>query len=134
MIRNRLLGHGTVLKERMSLLNEERMRVFGSIETTLRSTERITTPNNCIPRDIIQVQGGFLFGYNVHLGLKTETQLTDVFQSYTYRDGGFYEGDLSLLADERFMQDFANLYKYYRETRFAKFAVRGPNVYLVFRR
>ncbi|MFT5495544.1 MAG: MoxR-like ATPase [Kiritimatiellia bacterium] len=133
IIRNRLLGHGKELQARLAELNQARQDVFGSIETILKTTERVSTDNNCIPRDIAQVKGGFLFGYNVTLGLKTETQIKDVFSEYALADGELREVELNLLDDPQFKVDFQNLYKFYRETRFVKFARRGPNLYMVFR-
>ena len=46
IIQNRLRTHAEELRERLELLNEQRRTVFGSIETELISTERITTGNN----------------------------------------------------------------------------------------
>ena len=35
-------------------------------------------------------------------------------------------------SDENFRLDFANLYKYYKGTRFSKFAHIGENLFMVF--
>ena len=133
IIRNRLNQQGQDLRARLGRLNEARKEVFGSIETELLGTERITTANNCVPRDMIAIGDHFLFGYNVHLGLRTETKLEDVFSVYGYEGRQFRAGDLSLLDDEQFLSDFRELYKYYKETQFAKFAVIGPYLFMVFR-
>ena len=90
IIRNRLSGHGKELRKRLEELNEARREVFGSIETTLLGTERITTENNCVPRDIFSIGSRFIFGYNVHIGLKSETALSDVFSVYEFRNGTFH--------------------------------------------
>ena len=55
IIRNRLAGHGKELQDRLHKLNEARKEVFGSIETALISTERITTEHNCVPRDMAAI-------------------------------------------------------------------------------
>ena len=55
IIRNRLNGFGKQLRERLEKLNQGRKEVFGSIETVLLNTERITTTNNCVPRDLVAV-------------------------------------------------------------------------------
>lgn len=68
VIKSRLVGHGDDLKARLDKLNTQRKEVFGSIETKLLSSERIITENNCVPRDMAPVDGGFIFGYNVHMG------------------------------------------------------------------
>jgi MoxR-like ATPase len=136
IIRDRLLKHGEDLRKRISKLNESRKEVFGSIETQLVSTERISTENNCIARDIVPLgQNRFLFGYNVHMGLKTEIRFSDVFSLYTYNpeDHTFQkEEQIPFFDHENFRIDFANLYKYYRDTRFAKFAEIGQYIFMVF--
>ncbi len=133
IIRNRLTGHGRELRTRLARLNEARKDVFGAIELAIRTTDRITTPNNCIPRDMVALGGDrFLFGYNVQMGLKSETRLSDVFGLYDYRDGTFHALPLSPIEDERFEKDFKDLYRYYRGTRFAKFSSIGPHLFMVF--
>ncbi|MFP4106207.1 MAG: DNA repair ATPase [Phycisphaerae bacterium] len=133
VIRNRLLSHGKELRSRLEQLNEARKDVFGSIETTLTGSERITTENNCVPRDMVPVGNRFLFGYNVFIGLRSTTNLEDVFAIYEFADHNFTEVGLEMLEDEKFRTDFQNLYKYYKGTRFAKFAVIGPHLFMVFR-
>lgn len=132
IIRKRLLNAGDELRSKLNDLNSSRKEVFGSIETTLLSTERVTTNNNCIPRDIVTIGQSFLFGYNVHIGLRTSTNLADVFSIYTYSDKVFHATSLSLINDKAFQRDFDNLYKYYKDTQFSKFAVLGPFLYMVF--
>ncbi|WP_369683446.1 DNA repair ATPase, partial [Nonlabens dokdonensis] len=99
------------------------------------------TENNCIARDIVTIGKYSIFGYNVHLGLRTEMQLSDVFSIYEFdRDG--VDGDalrfresgnkLNLITDPIFQTDFENLYKYYRNTIFSKFAIMGNYLHMVF--
>ena len=135
IIRNRLNGHGQELRSRLDQLNEGRKEVFGSIETTLLGTERITTPHNCVPRDLVAIGTRFLFGYNVFLGLKSETHLTDVFGIYSFdpEERAFHEQPLDWFEDDRFQKDFADLFRYYKDAKFAKFFVSGPHIYFVFR-
>ena len=134
IIRNRLSQHGQELRKRLGLLNDSRKSVFGAIETKIISTERITTDNNCISRDMIAIGDLFLFGYNVHMGLKTETNPKDVFSIYHYdRTTHSFHNHLDhILNDEQFQRDFQNLYKYYRETKFSKFAILNNHLYMVF--
>ena len=133
IIRKRLLNCGRQLRSRLKQLNEARKEVFGSIDTALLSTERITTDHNCVARDMVSIGGRFLFGYNVHFGLKSETQLSDVFAVYRLTEQTLHPDDLSLLNDSEFARDFRELLRYYRDAVFAKFAVRGPLLYIVFR-
>jgi hypothetical protein len=133
IIRNRLDGQAARLRERLDRLNEARREVFGAIETKLLKTERITTDHNCVPRDMVAIGDHFIFGYNVHLGLKTETDLSDVFAVYAVRDDTFQRQPLDLIADERFERDFKEIYRYYRGSVFAKFSTIGPHLFMVFR-
>ena len=132
IIQSRLQKHKTDLVERLGNLNSSRKEVFGSVETKLIANERINTENMCIARDIVALGNTCLFGYNVHFGLRTEIKLTDVFSIYTYKDERFQEQPLTLINDELFLSDFQNLYKYYRNTFFAKFSVIGNYLYMVF--
>jgi hypothetical protein len=133
IIRNRLNSHAEDLQDRLSQLNDARREVFGSIPTKLISTQRITTGHNCTPQDIVPVGSLFVFGYNVHMGLKKVTELEDVFTVYSFgEDGLFHEVQLDLLKDGTFEQDFFQLYKYYKDTRFSKFHLVGPHLYMVF--
>ena len=121
------------LRGRMAKLNEGRREVFGSIETKLIETARITTEHNCVPRDMVPVGDHFVFGYNVHIGLKSETSAEDVFSVQHFEDQAFHQQDLGLLNQDSFVHDFKQLYKYYKTTEFAKFQVINPHVYLVFK-
>ena len=118
IIKSRLQTHATELRSRLGLLNEERRSVFGSIPTELISTQRITTANNCVAQDIFPLGDQFIFGYNVHLGLKTTTDLADVFGIYKFAEGSMHEQSLDPLSDPQFLKDFAGLYKYYKDTHF----------------
>ena len=134
IIRKRLATQATDLRERMTLLNSRRKEVFGAVEMQLIANDRITTANNCIPRDMVAVGHHFLFGYNVHIGLRKGIQLADVFSAYRFESGNhtFHEEALDLVGDKQFEEDFQNLYKYYKDTFFVKFAVIGPNLFMVF--
>ena len=132
IIRDRLSKHGKQLQEQLHALNVERKNVFGAIETALVSTERITTENNCLPRDMVPVGDAFIFGYNVHIGLRTEIKISDVFSLYAYADHNFTPIAYDLINDEAFQTDFHNLYKYYKNAEFLKFVEQGPFLYFVF--
>jgi len=133
VLRSRLDKSGKELRDRVSKLNESRKAVFGSIEQKLIATARITTDNNCVPRDITSLGTYVLFGYNVHIGLRSETSLQDVFSIYEYKDHNFVNVGLDKLKNEIFESDFKELYKYYKNTFFEKFAVIGPYLHMVFR-
>ncbi len=133
LLKNRLKQNGGSLQDSLEKLNDARKAVFGTIENTVIGTERITTQNNCIPWDMVPIGEMFLFGYNVHMGLKTETELSDVFSIYEYRDREFHEKPLDIIKQKNFLSDFDQLYKYYKNTQFVKFAKFGPFLHMVFR-
>ena len=132
VLRNRLRDASADLRERLAKLNEVRAEVFGTIETALISTERVSTEHNCVPRDLVSVGDEFLFGYNVQFGLKTEIALADVFSVYRFHDNQFTESSLDLIGDDRFDSDFHELYRFYKDTRFIRFFRAGPMLHMVF--
>ncbi|MHA7055934.1 DNA repair ATPase [Aquimarina sp. M1] len=132
IIQNRLLKQKGKLQNRLTQLNDARKEVFGSVETKLIANNRINTKNNCIARDIVTISDICLFGYNVHFGLRTAIKLDDVFSIYTYADDHFINKKLDLINDPMFIDDFTNLYKYYRNTIFSKFAIVGNYLHMVF--
>ena len=126
VLRARLAAQAKELAERAEELNARRVETFGGQQMRLLGAERIRTENNCVPRDIVQVGGSMLFGYNVFIGLKTETAIADVFAVHGFgRDGEAFRFDAGtglpgLLDDPVFQRDFAELYRYYRETRYGR--------------
>ena len=132
IIKGRLQKGADDLKKRLIQLNILRKDTFGSIETELIANERITTINKCIPRDMIPFGNSFIFGYNVHIGLRTTTTVEDVFTLADYKTHRFHKSDSKILSDKKFIAEFENLYQYYRETQFSKFAEIGPFLYMIF--
>jgi len=135
VIRQRLAKHGGELQRRLELLNNDRKAEFGGIETALLATTRLTTDNNCVPRDMAPIgPKRFLFGYNVHLGLRTTMKVEDVFSVYDYQEGdhSFHTNKQNLLGDSQFAEDFAYLYNYYKHATFLKFHRIGPHLYMGF--
>ncbi len=142
VIRTRLVQQARALGERAEALNQARKAAFGSTELTVLSTHRARTENNCVPADIITVGRDLLFGYNVFLGLKTETVVADVFSVHRFES---VEGEVDLvpvqaadpaaqlLADPRFAHDFAELYKYYKHARLTKLSRTDNKLLAVFR-
>lgn len=132
IIQNRLHGFAEELRSRLSKLNHARKEVFGAIETALIANDRINTQNYCIARDIVSVGEYAIFGYNVHIGLRSGIRLGDVFSVYTFQENKFQEVGWELLQNEKFGTDFLNLYRYYKEASFARFVQRGRYLYMVF--
>ncbi|MBB3039517.1 DNA repair ATPase [Hoyosella altamirensis] len=130
VLRSRLAQHAAELARRAESLNAQRVEAFGGSELRLIGTERIRTEHNCVPRDIVALPAGsdegglMLFGYNVFIGLKPETTVEDVFSLHRFvREGDTFRfedasGEMpGLLSDSTFQRHFAELYRYYRETR-----------------
>ncbi len=129
VLRKRLAAQAVELARRAERLNARRLEVFGSTQLRLRSTERIRTEHNCVPRDIVSVGGLMLFGYNVFIGLKPETSVDDVFSlhrfvhepgngadAFRFDEAGHDELP-GLLRHPQFVRDFSELYRYYRQAR-----------------
>ena len=133
IIRSRLDSQGRELRQRLDTLNGKRKEIFGSVEVSLISSERISTDNNCIAQDIFVIGEKFLFGYNVVLGLKSALNMEDVFAVYRYDENTFAREDLSLIKGDNFQRAFSELFKYYKDARFVKFTYKAPYLYMVFR-
>ncbi|MBJ6762612.1 DNA repair ATPase [Myxococcaceae bacterium JPH2] len=140
VIRTRLLAHADALATQANDLNARRKTLFGGTELSVIGNERVRTENNCVPRDIVSVGKYVLFGYNVFIGLKKETAVSDVFSLHRFEATA--EGfDLSavphteaggFLADPRFVKDFGELYKYYKDTRLTQLRRRDSRLLAVF--
>ncbi|WP_162950638.1 DNA repair ATPase, partial [Pseudomonas aeruginosa] len=123
VLHKRLLEQGQRLRQTAERLNASRLEEFGDSQMDVIGRVRIRTENNCIARDIVQVGDCLLFGYNVFIGLRKETGVADVFSLYRLVEGSEgYEaepvplGD-SFLAAPGFVNDFNELYTYYKNTR-----------------
>ena len=133
ILKSRLSKHGKDLQDKLQKLDHDRKATFGAIETNLVATERITTEYNCTPWDMVSFDDKFLFGYNIQFGLKQEILIEDVFSVYRYDNQKFHALEIELIKKDRFEEDFKNLYKYYKDTHFVKFATIGVHLYMVFR-
>ncbi len=132
IIRKRLQTQKDTLSTRLNSLNEARKDVFTSSDLTLIANQRINTENNCVSRGIMALGNLYIFGYNVHFGLRTDIQLSDVFSIYTLENNQFVPQTLELIDDPVFITDYKNLYKYYRDSIFSKFRRTENYLYMVF--
>ncbi len=135
LLRSRLLEHADELGRRASRLNDERLETFGTSRFELVGSERIRTENNCVARDIVSVGDQLLFGYNVFMGLKSETTIDDVFSLHRLARGAQGEAGAETafslspvsedvdgassawLHDPSFLSDFAELTRYYKDNK-----------------
>ncbi|NDV66320.1 DNA repair ATPase [Bacteroides sp. 224] len=132
IIRKRLQTQKDVLLNKLGSLNQARKEVFTSAEFSLLANQRINTENNCESRGITALGNLCIFGYNVHFGLRSDIQLSDVFSIYSFQDNQFVPQPLTLIEDESFITDFKNLYKYYRDSIFSRFRRTENYFYMVF--
>ena len=123
LIRARLQGQGTELFARAKSLNDAREALFGGTQMAVIGSARVRTENNSVARDIANVGGRLLFGYNVFIGLKSETRVEDVFALYRLQES---DGAIDLVSeplegtfldDPQFRRDFEELYSYYKESK-----------------
>ncbi|MEM9115767.1 MAG: DNA repair ATPase [Myxococcota bacterium] len=123
VIRSRLTEQAQELQRRTDALNEARQAEFGSTRLELVGHARVRTEHNCVPRDILQVQGKLLFGFNVFLGLKTEVSVEDVFVLHGLESEGTElhpaasDSLPGLLDAPSFRREFGELFQYYKDTR-----------------
>ncbi|UOU96868.1 DNA repair ATPase [Chryseobacterium daecheongense] len=132
IIQNRLNDQKNDLIQRLHQLNENRKSTFGGVEFSLIANERVSTDHNCIAKDIFSVGNLLILGSNAHLGLQTEVNISDVFSIYRINNNRFEPQDYSLINDDIFIEEFKNLYKYYRNTFFARFHFTENYLYMVF--
>ncbi|CAK7058178.1 DNA repair ATPase [Saezia sanguinis] len=130
VLNRRLQDQGLRLKDITQKLNEHRLKEFGDSHMEVIGRVRIRTENNCIARDIVRVGDFLLFGYNVFIGLKKETAISDVFSLYRLvetEEGYDVEAcpaEGSFLTHPRFIADFNELYTYYKDTKLLQLMVR----------
>ncbi len=132
IIRKRLEEQRLDLVERLGKLNNARKKIFSSKGFELIANQRITTLNSGVARGIMAFGDLTLFGYNVHFGLRENIKLSDVFSIYKFTGDHFDPQPLALIDDENFKTDFSNLYKYYRDSIFAKFTKTENYLYMIF--
>ena len=131
VIRRRLLTQGTQLKAEVERLNQARLSEFGKTDLSVIHRFRVRTENNCVARDIVQVGDYLLFGYNVFIGLKNTTSVSDVFAVYKHCSTAetFEMNEVALddtfLSEVAFVNDFTELYTYYKNTRLLQLQVRN---------
>lgn len=130
VLNRRLQEQGAGLQQMARNLNRQRIEEFGDSHMEVIGRVRIRTENNCIARDIIRAGDCLLFGYNVFIGLRKETTVSDVFSLYRLCETqeGFDAEAVSIegtfLTDPRFLADFKELYTYFKNTKLLQLLVR----------
>ncbi|MBX7192026.1 MAG: DNA repair ATPase [Sandaracinaceae bacterium] len=141
ILRRRLDEQAKALVERTGLLDEARKKTFGGSELAVLANERVRTENNCVPRDLVSFRGTLVMGYKVFLGLRAETQVHDVLSLHRFVRADDGSWDLSelprdtipgFLSDPRFLKEFGDLFKYYRETKLLQLRVESDRILAIF--
>ncbi|HCT73405.1 MULTISPECIES: DNA repair ATPase [Psychrobacter] len=148
LIKKRLTEQGSRLEQQTSKLNNARLTEFGSTQMQVIARTRIRTEHNCVAQDMVQVGDYLLFGYNVFMGLKRASNVKDVLSLYRLidpankearddsaeQDYQLEEVDLkgTFLDQDAFVQDFNELYRYYKQTRLIQLTVKDSKLLLAF--
>ncbi|WP_440055309.1 DNA repair ATPase [Pseudoalteromonas sp. T1lg65] len=138
LIKRRLSNFGSELKTHVDSINNQRIEVFGSTELKVKGRARVRTEHNCVARDIVLIGDKLIFAYNVLLGLKQNTKVSDVFsvQKLHLVDDHYeiepYPSETKFLTNQRFLRDFEELYTYYKETRFQHLFVQNNKLFALF--
>ena len=117
VIRKRLVEQGRTLAKKADTLNQRRQDFFGSTSMEVIGNQTITTENNCIPQDIINLGDTLLFGYNVHRKM-SQTQVSDVFSLHAFSKKGedivlqhiAQDTSANFLGEPAFIDAFNQLY------------------------
>ncbi|MGC0420841.1 DNA repair ATPase [Embleya sp. AB8] len=137
VLRDRLLGAARELATRARGLNERRVHTYGGGSLDLTGTHRVHTERAVLARDIVQVGGLLLVGYDA-AGVPGEpVGPADVFALHRRTADGFApappDAVPGLLDDARFRQDFTELFRYFRDTRLLQLRDIGTHLLAVFR-
>lgn len=137
LLKSRLATLGGTLQAKARALNEARVEAFGRSEQALLKRLRARTENNCVARDIVRIHDGLLlFGYNVFIGLRKETAVSDVFALYRLDEGNDELQPVplagSFLEDPRFASDFRELYAYYKQATLTQLRVTTDKLLAAF--
>ncbi|PKH69474.1 DNA repair protein [Psychrobacter sp. 4Dc] len=141
LIKKRLTEQGSRLEQQTQTLNNARLEEFGSTQMQVIARTRIRTEHNCVAQDMVQVGDYLLFGYNVFMGLKRASNIKDVLSLYRLNEPVGNEEEYQLeevdlkgtfLAQDAFVQDFNELYRYYKQTRLIQITVKDSKLLLAF--
>lgn len=139
VIKNRLEQQTNELKVKADQLNEQRILEFGKTEFSVKGRARVRTENACIPRDMIQINGQLLFGYNIKVGMKSNVEVSDVLGLYEkseLEDGTIeltqvpYEN--TFLNDAQFLKQFHELYRFYKDAQLTQLKINKGFVLAAF--
>ncbi|MBI3925537.1 MAG: DNA repair ATPase [Armatimonadetes bacterium] len=139
LLRDRLLAHGKLLKQKVDALNQRRSELFGGQELAVIGNERIITENSCQPADVVGVGKHLMFGYNVQLGMRA-TAVSDLLSLHEFhqQDSSFEfravarEAEDNFLNDAGFLREFGELVRYYKDPRILQFRLSSGRLFMAF--
>ncbi len=139
LLRQRLNNQGKLISDKAALLNSARLEEFGRDEMSLLARTRARTENNCVSRDLVLVGDILVLGYNVFIGLRQETRVEDVFALYRL-DSSSGQHELepvkledTFLNDSRFLNEFRELYSYYKNAQLVQLRVHQGKLLAAFK-
>ncbi|WP_228081602.1 DNA repair ATPase [Streptomyces profundus] len=137
VLRDRLTTAAGELADRARALNTERVATFGGRELELVATDRLRTGRDSLPRDLVRVGDALLLGYQVPPAPGQSTGVGDVFGLYRPAGEGFApippDAVPGLLDDPAFQRDFAELFRYFQQSRLLRLRLVGALLLAVFR-
>ncbi|MFI6580165.1 DNA repair ATPase [Embleya sp. NPDC050493] len=137
VLRDRLLAAARELGARAAALNERRVHTYGGDTLDLTDTHRVHSERAASARDIVQVGGLLLVGYQGGGASGEPVRPADVFALHRRTSDGFAPAPTDavpgLLDDARFRQDFTELFRYFRDTRLLQLRDTGTHLLAVFR-
>jgi len=134
IICTRLNQHSQRLDEQLHTLNQHRLHLLGSRAFRLIEHAYIRTQNRCLPQAVLAVGEQVLLGYRVVMGLKSEVQLSDIFSCYRLKTFVSIPLEQTLLADERFINDFKALYRFYQQVELSQLCTVNTQHLAIFRK
>ncbi|MDT0267912.1 DNA repair ATPase [Streptomyces sp. DSM 44915] len=137
VLRDRLTAAAGTLAERTRQLNADRVATFGGGELELVATDRLHTEHDSLPRDLVRVGGALLLGYQVPPAPGQSTGVAEVFRLYRPVGAAFTpvppDNVPGLLDDPAFQRDFAELFRYFQQSRLLRLRTVGSLLLAVFR-
>jgi hypothetical protein len=117
LIRRRLLDQGRALVAAVDALDQRRQEFFGSTALEVVGSETLTTADNCIPRDIVDLGDRLLFGYQLSRK-RAEMTVDAVFSlhRFVHEDDAFElhhvpeDASENMLGEPSFVSDFDTLF------------------------
>ncbi|MFT7580490.1 MAG: hypothetical protein ACI9MR_002161, partial [Myxococcota bacterium] len=144
VLKRRLETAAKALREKADALNVKRQEAFGGSELAIIGSERVRTENNCVPRDIVALGDHLLFGYNVHIQLREQTEVEEVLSLHRFEttETGFDFPAVSaaqinpgLFGTDAFQRHFRELFDFYARARLAHMRINdaGDQLMVVFK-